>query len=513
MDSPRKIGKYEILERIGQGGFGFVYKGRDPFIKRLVAVKVCTSSDETLRKRFLREAEIAGNLHHRYIVTVFEFGYDDAGPFLIQEYLPGEDLEHKIRRRQPLPQATRLRYLLQIARALDYAHKKGVLHRDVKPGNVRVLEDDRIKILDFGIAKLTGAETQITRTGRILGTAGYLAPEQLEGEPVDARSDVFSFGVLAYELLTYEHPFPGTTISELLDRVVHGEPRPLPTVWPDCPPEVGAMIARCLEKAPGRRYAGFPEIAEVLAKVVGDAEAVERGAEAGTPPAPRPDETLMAPAGRDVRRVGPPREKRTGVEDDLEATQLVEPLPPPGPREVAAKGAPPGATEPAVPPPEEAADAETGGRDEPRPSRPGGLGGLAGRLLLGAVVTLLIVLAAGALWWIARSPETGAAPGGAPAVTAGAGTEASVVVEAVPWGRLVAIEDADGRPVPLPPETTTPMRLHLPAGKYELTLVHPDSDEPATCSIFVEPGAVGRCRVELLRIGAAEYFRKAGWWR
>lgn len=513
MESPRKIGKYEILERIGQGGFGFVYKGRDPFIKRLVAVKVCTSSDETLRKRFVREAEIAGNLHHRYIVTVFEFGYDDAGPFLIQEYLPGEDLEHKIRRRQPLPQATRLRYLLQIARALDYAHKKGVLHRDVKPGNVRVLEDDRIKILDFGIAKLTGAETQLTRTGRVLGTAGYLAPEQLEGGPVDGRSDVFSFGVLAYELLTYEHPFPGTTISELLERVVHGEPRPLPTVWPDCPPEVAAMIARCLEKDPERRYAGFPEITEVLAEVVAGAEASEREAEAGRSPAPRPDETLMAPGGRDVRRVGPRPAKLPGVEDDLEATQLVEPLPPAGPREAPGAEAPPDELPAAAPRPEERPTGQAGGGDEPRPGRPSGLGGLAGRLVLGAVVTLLIGLAAGAIWWIARSPETGAVPGEAPAVTAGAGNEASVVVEAVPWGRLVAVEDADGRPVPLPPETTTPMRLHLPAGEYELTLVHPDSDEPATCSILVESGAVGRCRVELLRLGATEYFRKAGWWR
>ncbi|MGD2115425.1 MAG: serine/threonine-protein kinase, partial [Acidobacteriota bacterium] len=244
MDAPRTIGKYEILERIGQGGFGLVYKGRDPFIKRLVAVKLCTSSDETLRKRFVREAEIAGNLHHRYIVTVFEFGYDDAGPFLIQEYLPGEDLDHKIQRREPLDQATRLGYLLQIARALDYAHKKGVLHRDVKPGNVRVLEDGRIKILDFGIAKLAGAETQLTRTGRVLGTAGYLSPEQLKGEVVDGRSDVFSFGVLAYELLAYEHPFPGTTISELLDRVVHSDPRPLPVILPDCPAEIGLMVAR-----------------------------------------------------------------------------------------------------------------------------------------------------------------------------------------------------------------------------------------------------------------------------
>ena len=272
MDTPRKIGKYEILERIGQGGFGLVYKARDPFIKRLVAIKVCTSSDETLKKRFIREAEIAGNLHHRSIVTVFELGYDAAGPFLVQEYLPGEDLDAKIRRRDELTLAVKVRYLLQIGRALEYAHKKGILHRDIKPGNMRVLEDDRVKILDFGIAKLAGAETQLTRTGKVLGTAGYLSPEQLKGEPVDARSDVFSFGALAYELISYEHPFPGTTISELLQQVVDTDPHPLPTLAPDCPPEVAAMITRCLEKDPARRYPGFPEVCEVLAGTLAELE-------------------------------------------------------------------------------------------------------------------------------------------------------------------------------------------------------------------------------------------------
>jgi len=513
VDTPRKIGKYEILERIGQGGFGLVYKARDPFIKRQVAIKVCTSSDETLKKRFIREAEIAGNLHHRSIVTVFEFGYDAAGPFLVQEYLPGEDLDTKIRRRDDLSLAVKVRYLLQIGRALEYAHKKGILHRDIKPSNVRVLEDDRVKILDFGIAKLAGAETQLTRTGKVLGTAGYLSPEQLRGEPVDARSDVFSFGALAYELITYEHPFPGTTISELLHQVVETDPHPLPTLAPDCPPEVAAMITRCLEKEPARRYPGFPDVCELLAGTLAELEpSVLR-----RPPDASTDETML-PGEREklLRRkpgtvrhlvpnaaagAGSGAASGTASEQDLEATQLVEQLassnaPPPPPPTA-------GLSEHEEPPTERTAPAVTG--EEP-PS-------LAGRLVLAAGVTLLVCLAAAVVWWIAHTPQTSPDAGNRPVAEAGSGTEASVVVDAVPWGRLVDVKTADGEPVPLPPETTTPLTLHLPPGEYTLELIHPQAEAPATCTVQVRAGGGAQCHVELVQIDPMEYFEEAGWWR
>jgi len=511
VETPRKIGKYEVLERIGQGGFGLVYKARDPFIKRLVAVKVCTSADETLKKRFLREGEIAGNLHHRSIVTIFELGHDAAGPFLVQEYLPGEDLDAKIRRRDDLSLAVKVRYLLQIGRALEYAHKKGILHRDIKPGNMRVLEDDRVKILDFGIAKLAGAETQLTRTGKVLGTAGYLSPEQLKGEPVDARSDVFSFGALAYELITYEHPFPGTTISELLQQVVGTDPRPLPTLAPDCPPEVAGMIARCLEKDPARRYPGFPEICEILASTLAELEpSVLR-----RPPEPRTEETML-PGERArlherhndrVRRLipasGAPNSPAT-ANDDMEATQLVDQLPPTPPPGSPAVGAAIGTgTAPQEPQSERTNPAVSGE----------GAGGLASRLVLAGGVTLLIALAAAVVWWIAHTPQAGPVRADRPAQGAAAETEASVVVEAVPWGRLLDVTDAAGKEVPLPPETTTPLTLHLPPGEYTLELVHPAAEAPATCTVRVVEGEVAHCRVELVRLDPTDYFEAAGWWR
>jgi hypothetical protein len=136
-----------------------------------------------------------------------------------------------------------------------------------------------------------------------------------------------------------------------------------------------------------------------------------------------------------------------------------------------------------------------------------------GRLIFRAIVTFLIIAAVAAIWWIAGSPEAGTDADDTPEAAAGADAEASVVVDAVPWGRLMAVTDADGREVPLPPETTTPLTLHLPAGEYTLTLVHPAAEEPATCTVLVDRGAAGRCRVELLRIDAREYMREAGWWR
>lgn len=489
MEIPRAIGKYEILERIGKGGFGVVYKGRDPFIKRLVAVKVCTSSDETLKRRFLREAEIAGNLHHRNIVTVFEGGYDDAGPFLVQEYLEGEDLEAKIRRIDPIPQDVRLGYLLQIARALEYAHKKGILHRDVKPANIRVLHDDRIKILDFGIAKLSGAETQLTRSGRILGTAGYLSPEQIRGEAVDARSDVFSFGVLAYELLSYVHPFPGTTISELLHQVIRSDPRPLASICPGCPPEIAAMVTRCLEKEPARRYEGFPEVAETLASVLAGlrSSALEAAASQESPEAEEPVEETR----------------------DLEASGAEVPTEEPSrPPLSFARSAP-------APPPPSAEEDDLGATRAIPVSRPVGPGRPRRWPVAAAVVAGCVVLALAAVWigWrrgAAPAETTAERPAGPAAAPAETGL---LLVEAVPWGEVVRVIDAEGHDVPLPDERSTPLALSLPAGRYTAEIRHPDAAAPGTCRAEVGAGATAVCSTDLYRLEPLDYFREAGWWR
>ena len=255
-----KIGKYDVLEKIGVGGFGVVYKGRDPFIKRFVAIKTCGTEDEQIRQRFFREAEIAGNLQHRNVTTVYDFGFHGDVPYLVQEFLSGEDLDHYVKRKAYLSTEQKLDILLQVAAGLEYAHACGVIHRDIKPANVRLLEGGRVKIMDFGIAKLANEQSQLTRTGTTLGTAAYLAPEQIHGGAIDGRVDVFSYGVLAYELLTYKRPFEAQTISSLFYQILSVEPVPLEMVWGECPPKLAALVGRCLHKDAAERFATFTQV-------------------------------------------------------------------------------------------------------------------------------------------------------------------------------------------------------------------------------------------------------------
>ena len=258
-----KIGKYEVLEKIGTGGFGVVFKGRDPFIKRFVAIKTCSSEAEDVRRRFYREAEIAGNLQHRNVVTVYDFGEVDEVPYLVQEYLPGEDLDQLILRRA-LTDDVKLDYLLQIATGLQYAHAQGVIHRDIKPSNVRVVDGGRVKIMDFGIAKLANLESQLTKTGMTLGTASYLAPEQIRGEDLTHAADIFSFGVLAYELFAHRRPFEGQSLSNLFYQILSAEPPPLDSMAAGCPPELAAIVQRCLDKDPAKRWRDCGELLAAL---------------------------------------------------------------------------------------------------------------------------------------------------------------------------------------------------------------------------------------------------------
>jgi protein kinase-like protein/TonB-like protein len=286
-----QIGKYAIVGQIGTGGFGVVYEGRDPFLKRRVAIKTCNSEEPELRDRFFREAEIAGNLQHRNIVTVHDFGVQDGVPYLVQEYLTGEDLDRLVARREPLPPAQRVDILVQAARGLEYAHRHDVIHRDVKPANIRLTADGTVKIMDFGIAKLSNVASHLTRTGMALGTAAYLPPEQIRGTAVDHRADIFSFGVTAYELLSYKRPFGGKTISALFWELLQREPEPLANHWPSCPPELEQIVSRCLAKEPQQRYAGFSELIPALETSLAELQRPGRGEEKtlqhpGVAPAP-----------------------------------------------------------------------------------------------------------------------------------------------------------------------------------------------------------------------------------
>lgn len=262
-----RLGRYELIRRIGSGGVAVVYQGWDPEQEANagdVAIKVCTSANPKLRRRFLLEAQIAAALQHPNITRILELGSEEGSPYLVQELLEGEDLSACIKRRDAMTLRERIAVLVQIARGLAHAHSQGVLHRDVKPRNVRVLPDGSVKLMDFGFAKLLDRDLNLTTKGVAIGTIGYVSPEQFRGEQVDARTDVFSFGVLAYELLTGTRPFAGTSFPEVSRRLLEEDPRPIHELDPECDPRLSGLIAACLIKDRDRRLAGFEPILKEL---------------------------------------------------------------------------------------------------------------------------------------------------------------------------------------------------------------------------------------------------------
>src|SRR5512140_2928076 len=272
-----QVGKYLIEEKVGVGGFGTVYKGRDPFIKRAVAIKTCQSDEEEIKKRFFREAEFAGNLHHRNITTIYDFGVtDDGTPYIVQEFLTGEDLDKLAKKRDALPLKRKLAILVDVCEGLGYAHAAGIVHRDIKPSNIRVLEDGTVKIMDFGIAKSMVSQSTLTQTGITLGTASYLAPEQIRGEDLDPRTDLFSLGVLAYEFVSGAKPFTGDHISTVLYKIMNEQPAPPSTLAPGLPRGLDAIVLKLLEKDRTRRYANCAEVKAELAAVLGSLSDAQR---------------------------------------------------------------------------------------------------------------------------------------------------------------------------------------------------------------------------------------------
>jgi serine/threonine protein kinase len=264
MNAPRRIGKYEIISQIASGGFGVIYKGWDPFIKRPVAIKMCATPDAEVRKRFQQEAQFVGNLVHRNITLVFDYGVEGEVPYIVQEFLTGFDLDQLFKGGALADTRAVVAILLQVCEGLEFAHHRGIIHRDIKPSNIRVLEDGTVKILDFGIAKSLESASKLTQTGIALGTAGYLAPEQIQGQTVDPRTDIFSLGVVAYELVTGHRPFQGNTLSNVLYRILNDEPEAPATLAPSCPEEFDTIIRRCMAKDPAERYQTAHELLEDL---------------------------------------------------------------------------------------------------------------------------------------------------------------------------------------------------------------------------------------------------------
>jgi eukaryotic-like serine/threonine-protein kinase len=255
------LGKYELLGELGHGAMGVVYRARDPIINRLVALKTITigvADDPALLQRFYREAQSAGGLQHPNIVTIYDMGEAGNLPYIAMELVEGENLEQVIARRPNLPITLKLVYAMQACRAFDYAHKRGIVHRDIKPGNVMLGKDGVVKVVDFGIARVL--EASRTQTGMLIGTFAYMSPEQYHGEHADERSDIWSLGVLLYELLCYERPFKGATPASLMHSICQENPSPLKKFLAECPEELEVIVARVLQKIPNERYQSMEDL-------------------------------------------------------------------------------------------------------------------------------------------------------------------------------------------------------------------------------------------------------------
>ena len=265
---PKKVGKYEILEVIGRGGMGVVYKATDPEIGRLVGIKMMTSAiinDPDLLKRFYREAQASGRLQHPNIITIYDLGVHDGTPYLVMEFLEGENLDLTIKVRRPMSIEDKLGIGIQLCNGLAYAHERNIVHRDIKPGNVMLLKDGTVKIVDFGIARAGG--DRVTRTGQVMGSVQYMSPEQINGAHVDQRTDIFSVGALLYQLLTHALPFEGKDTGDTLLKIIHGTPPPLNQFLPVYPRELENILLKALAKNPEERYQTATELGLDLSHV------------------------------------------------------------------------------------------------------------------------------------------------------------------------------------------------------------------------------------------------------
>jgi serine/threonine protein kinase len=279
--SPTKIGKYDVEERVGEGAMGVVYRALDPVLKRRVAIKVmgeAFAQNDDLRERFLREAQAAGSLQHPNVITIYDFGEVNGHLYIAMEFVEGQDVAELLSHQVPLSLVAKLDIAIGVLQGLAFAHKRGIIHRDIKPANIRVDADGNARIMDFGVAHF--ASSNMTRTGVMIGTPSYMAPEQITSGSVGPHSDIFSVGAVIYELVTGTSPFGGGSLKAVMYRVLSEKPASPGTLVPGLPPKLSEIVLRALAKEPSQRYASALDMANDLLAVRASLD--ERSSSPGT---------------------------------------------------------------------------------------------------------------------------------------------------------------------------------------------------------------------------------------
>jgi len=270
----KSLGRYQIRGVLGKGAMGLVYEGHDATLNRRVAIKTIQTSDldeataKHYEKRFQREVRAVARLNHPHIVQVYDFGNEGDLAYIVMEYIDGKELKDYLDAKESFDLPTIFRLMGELLEALEVAHQAGVIHRDVKPANVMLDGKRRAKLTDFGVARITegdAASADMTRAGQMIGTPSYMSPEQIQGQAIDRRTDIFSAGVLFYQLLTGRKPFEGAGFP-LAKKIVQDDPT-LPSAVTQLPPAIDRVVAKALAKAPGKRFQSAREFAEALALV------------------------------------------------------------------------------------------------------------------------------------------------------------------------------------------------------------------------------------------------------
>jgi len=437
---PQQIGKYKIVRVLGKGAMGVVYLGEDPLLKRQVAVKVIMGDevDDEMRERFRVEARAAAALAHPNIVVVYDLGEQDGTPYIAMELLHGEDLRHLMRRRPDLPPREAVELILQVCEGLAFAHQHKIVHRDIKPANIHVCPDGRVKIVDFGVAKMES--TSLTKTGMVIGTPDYMSPEQIQGKAVDTRSDIFSTGVVFYELLARQKPFSADSITSIIYNIVFKPPVRFAELHLDVPPEVERIVHMAMSKDLRDRYQSMGDMAADLRRYLSGGATARAATEA---PA-APGEATRVLTSEELQASRPASAPSTGTLQVGES---------PSQRRQAE-----GAQDTRVAAATQVAGAPRSATPTTR-SRGPLIGGIA------AAVVLAVALVA----WLAtrKGPE----PAGGTTSPVGAAALVPVEIVVSPWARIDRLVQDGGGVIDMG-ERTTPLRLTLAPGTYRAELVN-----------------------------------------